>query len=527
MKNKISGLMLFLVLIALLSMTGCGGGGGGGITGPITEVPVIPSDSSFEIPAGFSSEAFPKITPTVNLTLSSFKSGSEAYVFLMNYADSSQKATWSVTGPTFAANIRPRIAADSTASKPISPEHLFHLQLRQKARLMTPAVAAETPKARGSIRAAVGEGSTDVFSVHVGGSVAPVSIAATCKRSVPVSGTIKKVHFFVDNNDTDMANLVALLDKLSARWAAIYAKNREVFGEEPTGLLSNGIDATDFYVFLSRRVYTAGYFYTGDLNTIAQVPGSNQKKMFNLQLPSRISLGDSINNIEIVNRELSSTMAHEFQHMIHFWQRGNISDTWLEEAMSGYSEYVNGYQIENGFNQSKALQSNEYFSRVSQITFNKWHEDFDNDAVVNAYYGKAYLFGVWLAQHYGNNGSVIGLLTQRVNDVAAIEAFTGKSIEEVFARFMMALAVNDSTADRGYGIKGLNLNSNYSFAGLRDVKLTGPRMETIDAPDGGKDEVDLAPYSAAYIRIINGDDKDVNITATLSQYSALYQLRKD
>lgn len=44
-------------------------------------------------------------------------------------------------------------------------------------------------------------------------------------------------------------------------------------------------------------------------------------------------------------------------------------------------------------------------------------------AVFNAGYGKAYLFGIWLAQNYGSNGSVKTLLTQQGNDKAAIVVF--------------------------------------------------------------------------------------------------------
>lgn len=533
MKIKSAGLGLFFLLITLISAVGCGGGGGGGVTGPIVETPVIPANSAFALPAGFSSAAFPAEGPVANITLTSFAAGSTANLYLMNFSSIPQALSWSA-GATFGASARPSVKRSIKQDKPISPEQLFHLQLRKKAQLMpVPTSAAAGDTSRASIRAAVGVGSTANFNAYVTGFSSAQIVSATCRRSEQIPNTVKKIHLFVANGDLGMSNLDALLDELISKWNdtsnGIYVKNRSIFGEEPYGMLSSGVDATDFYILLARNIYTAGYFYTGDLSSNASVSDSNMKKMFNLQLPSGISLdAASILHINTVARDLLSTMAHEFQHMIHYQQRGNIGETWLEEAMSGYAEYANNYRIENGLNQSKALQSNEYFERISDISFNKWHDEGDSGYIVDAYYGKAYLFGVWLAQHYAANGDVRTLLSQRVGDEAAIEAFTGKSIEEIFAKFMMALSVNDATGGSMYGIRDLNLTANYTFgANLADVKLNGPSTTSADATAGGGETVTVAPYSAAYVRVSNGNGDSLYLSANLPQYSAIYQLRKN
>jgi hypothetical protein len=531
MKMIINRYALMLLAAVVLIITGCGGGGGGGGLLPAADIPDIPADSAFEVPATFDSKAFPKQGPTVNLTIDNFTAASVGYLYLMNFSDGSLAPSWTVSGPAFGAS-RKAMIAGSSDSRPISAEHKFLFELREKARSMpVPSVVDADAKQRASIRAAIAVGDTANFMAYIKNFVQPQLIAATCELSELIPTTGKKVHFFVDNQDRGMANLGNVLQQLRDKWltanTGIYFKNRQVFGDEPSGLLSSNVDATDFYILFSRRIYTAGYFYTGDLSAVGQVADSNMKKMFYLQLPSSITVAAGLNSISTTVRELSATMAHEFQHMIHYFQRGSFSNTWLEEAMSGYAEYINGYRIENGLNQSKALQANKYFELISSsVSFNEWHAKNDVDAVVNAYYGKAYLFGVWLAQNFGSNDSVKSLLTQRVGDEQAIEAFTGKSFEEIFSKFMIALSINDTNGGT-YGFAGLDLKGTYSFgAGLGDVTLTGPYTIEADATDGLTGNPDLPSYSAAYVKIAGGDGSDVSISANLPQYSALFQIHR-
>lgn len=544
MKKNLTTLCVILFAISIFAVIGCGGGGGGGgVTGPDNSVPQIPADSAFAPPALFSSEAFPKQGPTANITLNSFATASEAWLFLMNYADSTQQVGYDISGPSFGASKRAAVIDSSTT--PVTAEQLFHWQLRQKARQMVPPTPATDQSVRGNVRAVVNvvENVTkDNFMVYADGFDNPaVSIAATCRLTRSITNEpIKKIHFFVDDRDSAMTDLKNLLERLAADWMNIYAKNREVFGEEPTGKMTNGIDATDFYVFLSRSIPVTGYFFTGDLNAITVTSDSNQKKMFNLQLPPGLSDLEGVNNFELNVLLLASTMAHEFQHMIHYNIRGNVSDpleqgVWLEEAMSGYAEYINGYRIENRKNQSKALQVRKYFELIKSISFNKWHDKSERRGdIINAFYGKAYLFGVWLAQNYGTNGVVKNLLTQRLSDEQAVENFArlkvpDETFEIVFAKFMMALAVNDYGQANYYGIKDLNLQGNYSFDYISgSVKLNGPAFTGLDVKSGSiKDTENIAPFTVSYVKISNsGESQDLSILATLPQYTAMFQIHR-
>jgi hypothetical protein len=222
-------------------------------------------------------------------------------------------------------------------------------------------------------------------------------------------------------------------------------------------------------------------------------------------------------------------MAHEFQHMIHFYQKMNLNDPayWLDEAMSGYAEQVNGYKIENGQNQSKALQAQKYFEYVNRISVNEWHAQNDSNDIINAHYGKAYLFGTWLAQNYGTSGSVQNLLSLQLTEEAAVAAFTGETFDKTAAKFLMAMLVNDSTGGI-YGINGLDLTNTYSFgSGWADVTLTGPAMTSVDFSGATSGSPTLLPYTAAYVRISNGNGSALNVSANLPTGVSLFQLRKN
>ncbi len=480
-----------------------------------------PTDAEFALPTGYTSVAYPKNDATTNITISSFNSTSEVYLVLMNRSAGNLTPSWSASKA--GANLRAAMVAPK-ASLPASPatgEQKFHLWLRQQAAKLPPAQKTG-PALRSSLRA-VAVNDQITFQAYLPGSVL-TNVPATCKRVVNIAGTSKNVNFFVDDNDLGQTNLTQVLDGIAAAWADIYTTNRTVFGAEPEGTL-NAIDVNDFYIFLSSRLYTAGYFYTGDMYLKSQTSDgySNQKKMFYLQYPT----GTNDLNREI--SDLAATMAHEFQHMIHFYQKMNLNDTayWLDEAMSGYAEYINNFRIETGTNQSKALQAQEYLKRVATTKINGWHLTNDTNENIYAHYGQAYLFGTWLAQNYGNSGSVQSLLSVRLVEEAAVEAFTGEPFNETAAKFLMALLVNDTNGGV-YGIKGLDLTANYSFgSGWADVQLTGPAMSVIDFTAGNSDSQSVGSFAATYVKITGGNGGNLSVSATLPAGVSLFQLKKN
>ncbi|KAF1079346.1 MAG: hypothetical protein GQF41_4350 [Candidatus Rifleibacterium amylolyticum] len=522
--------LLIVALLATTALIGCGGGGGGGggaVVNPAANSLTIPTSNQFAVPALYTSEtgAFPTIGPNVELTLNNFTNTSQALMVFVNMTGSTQQLSWNVDKLAAAASMRGNEQLKKSLvdnSGPVSPEHSFHLMLRQQAQRQQ-RFAQSSSTLRGSTRA-VAVNDEQSFTLYTS-TEQTETITAVCKETKELVGAGKKFHIFVEKSSASKSYVDDLIVKLADNWAKIYVKNREVFGEEPTGVLDNGVDATDFYIVISPKVFTAGYFFTGDLNLTSVTPTSNQKKVFFLQLENMTTDVER----DRVATTLSATMAHEFQHMIHFWQRGGNSDIWLEEAMSGYAEYANGYRIEAKNNQSKALQVDLYFDRVSELQLDAWHGSADSSDVVNSHYGKVFLFGIWLAQNYGSNGSVASLLKNKTTDIAAVEAFTGKNFGEIYSKFMLALIINNANANNdGYGIDNLDLTATYPFDyGLKSVDLDGPAFDSVSATVESLARPTIAPRAAVYVKVVTGDGSDVWLAANLPAGTALYQLRKD
>jgi hypothetical protein len=490
--------------------------------------------TEFNLPTNYSSVAYPATDSTTKLSISNFNTDSDVYLVFMNRSAATANPSWStsVQSTNLKASKLPTKPAKNTRAMPVPDvsvnELNFHLKLRQSAARLPRAVDSR-PALRASIRA-VDIGNRETFKAFLDhdndSSTTEVirDVSATCVRKELISGTSKYVYFFLDDNDQGETGLNTVLDGILSYWSSIYTTNRDVFGEEPEGEL-NGVAVNDFYILLSSRLYTAGYFYSGDMypSGTSGLEYTNEKKMFYLQYPS---------NSEDLNRsisDLASTMAHEFQHMIHFYQKRALNDPsyWLDESMSGYAEYINGFKIENGQNQSKALQVEKYLSYVNQVSVNEWHGQYDPSDFVHSHYGQAYLFGTWLAQNYGSSGSVQSLLLVQLTEEAAVEAFTGEDFERTFAKFMMSILVNDSTSWT-YGFKGLDLYGTYSFgSGWADVTLSGPTMTLADVSTTNSGNHSIYPYCAAYVKITGGNNSILSVNASLPSGIALFQLKKN
>lgn len=498
---------------------------------PIT----VPAYVEFTPPADYASLAFPT-TGSVQLVMPSFTAASEAWMIIVNRSAGSLTPSWSVTksvAPSLRFSAIPDLPAEDSSGS-LTAQQRFDLLLRRK---FEPSGAMAGPSSlRQSLRLAVSEGSTESF-YHVTNPDPETfgTIDATCRR-VSVHANGRATYFFLDNLDAGLANINIVVDLVRDKWeksGGIYEKNRQIFGAEPDGVFTSSdvtsVDTTASatYILISRQIFTAGYFYPKDL---FPETSSNRKKIIFLQLPTDTS---SFNLYMQAVNMLASTAAHELQHMIHYWQKRSLTadqynaNSWLDEAMSGYAEHANGFSIADQNNQSKTLQVEQYLELVQNVKTNTWYSSGDSNATVNAYYGKAYLFGVWLAQNYGSNGSVQNLLSVQLTEKSAVEAFTGESFDKTFAKFMLAMAVNNS-AGGIYGFKGLDLTATYSFGdGLSPVTLTGPARRTVSVATAGDfASPAISPYAAAYVNIIDGNGGNVTINATLPTGVSLFQLQK-
>ncbi len=205
----------------------------------------------------------------------------------------------------------------------------------------------------------------------------------------------------------------------------------------------------------------AGIFYGVDLfandPTDFQLRESNETKVFYLTytLPSDITR--------------YGTMAHEFQHMVNFWQKrtnagsGVSEETWLNEGLSKFSEEVCGYGILNGDQNTSLLikLSQENFSNMS---LTEW-------TGLNSY-GLSYLFVKFLSQEnrYGTSYREVtrSLVRSGLTGVANVESVTGEAFGNTLSRWAISLYLNNyqGTSPDDFGFSGLDMKGTYNSVTL-------------------------------------------------------------
>lgn len=180
------------------------------------------------------------------------------------------------------------------------------------------------------------------------------------------------VYFFVDNQlspDPDAVQAVA-----AAFDSKIYPTTRAAFGSEA----NPGVDGDSRVFILYARGLgsgVAGYYSSADEFTRPANPYSNQKEMFYIN-------ADTTG----LNRTLESTLAHEFQHMIH-WALDPNEETWVNEGASELSAMLNEYGSSSFANS---------FLQMPDIQLNDWNGD-----NTYAHYGGAFLFLNYLHDRFG------------------------------------------------------------------------------------------------------------------------------
>jgi len=163
------------------------------------------------------------------------------------------------------------------------------------------------------------------------------------------------------------------------------------------------------------------------------------------------------------------TIAHEFQHMVNFFQKqrlggnGNYETVWLNEGLSKFAEEVCGFGISAGDSNTVSLirLSQQNMQNLSLTSF----------AGVNSY-GLSYLFVKFLAEE-NRYGTTYREITRKLvnssltgkNNVAAV---TGESFEHTLAKWGLSIYLNRYNAQNAqdYGIKNLNLAGSYNGVSL-------------------------------------------------------------
>jgi hypothetical protein len=241
------------------------------------------------------------------------------------------------------------------------------------------------------------------------------------------------VYFWIEENVSydrnELENLVTTFEN------EILPTNREFFGTE----WIPGIDENERLFILyatSLGSSLAGYFSSADALPPQVHEFSNAHEMFML----------NADTIRLSQKFTYGVLAHEYQHMIHWYQDRNET-SWLNEGFSELAAFLNGY-YESGFD--------TIFMTDTDIQLNDWPNSSFN---TTPHYGASFLFVNYFLNRFGedatkalvknpNNGlDSIDKVLKEINaiDYLSGEIFTADDIfkDWIITNFVMDKWVND------------------------------------------------------------------------------------
>lgn len=207
--------------------------------------------------------------------------------------------------------------------------------------------------------------------------------------------------------------------------------------------------------------FIAGFFYGCDLLSRNSCNGSNEAEIFYVLTADPTAQFSDARSRDVVMRSLPPVLAHEFQHMINFGERGSSVDAlWLAEGMAHHAEDVVGDEFAargdafnaDLFKRQNTTRADRYLRATSSTSLIG-----DDEVGSLELRGGAWLFVKYLAGQYGN--ALLATLTQSTSTgVANVTAQTGKTWRALLSDWSVAL-----WADNAPDLAGVTLRPELTF----------------------------------------------------------------
>lgn len=242
------------------------------------------------------------------------------------------------------------------------------------------------------------------------------------------------VYFWIEEGlEYDQGELRDLAETFENK---IYPTNREFFGSEWTPGVDND---PHLYILYARGLGSnlAGYFSSADeLHPLAH-EYSNAHEMFLL----------NADNLTLGEEYTYGVLAHEFQHMIH-WYRDRNETSWLNEGFSELAAFLNGYDV-GGFDY--------VYMADPDLQLTDWPNDPD---ATTPHYGASFLFVTYFLDRFGEKATqaLVANTDNGMDSVDAVLASLGSvnkatgdpyEADDVFADWVVANYLRDKTVGNG------------------------------------------------------------------------------
>jgi hypothetical protein len=300
----------------------------------------------------------------------------------------------------------------------------------------------------------------------------------------------KNVYFWVEN---DVQYNQGELDQLGETFdTKIYPTNREFFGSE----WNPGIDGDPrlYIVYVQNVGGVAGYFSSADEIPPAARPDSNGHEMFIL----------SADYVDLGSSEAYGVLAHEFQHMIHYYRDRN-EESWMNEGFSDLASFLNGYDT----------GGHEYsYTDDTDLQLNDWPNNPNDPYATIPHYGASFLFLTYFLDRFGEDmtKALVGETPNGMTSVDKVladshvtDAVTGNPVkaDDVFQDWTLANYLKDNSVGDG----------RFDYKNYKN----GPQAfetETVDQCPTTKEQRSVNQYGVDYIVLDCGGSHTVQFSGS-------------
>ena len=275
------------------------------------------------------------------------------------------------------------------------------------------------------------KGDTRKFWIMNSDTIENFQIDATLEYVTPHS------YFWVENGvNADEAEIASLMTAFEDK---IYPTDRKFFGSEWTPGVDND---PHVHIVYARNLgaSTGGYYSTPDEYNPSVKKYSNAAEMFVFNADG-MPLGDEYTY---------GTLAHEFQHMIH-WSLDRNETSWINEGFSELAAFINGYTVGG---------ADWAYAQEPDLSLNDWTSLSDSPEVTSRHYGQAFLFTSYFLDRFGDEATQ-ALVKHQENGLTGIDKVfqelkisdpqTGQVLtaEDAVMDWMLAMYIGDASVGDG------------------------------------------------------------------------------
>lgn len=244
--------------------------------------------------------------------------------------------------------------------------------------------------------------------------------------------------YLEQGQNVSQAEIDAVVNQFDTK---VYPGDTTAFGSEPNPGIDGDpkiyillLNVRDGYNFKTNPAYVAGYFDSSNEYGLNQFAFSNQKELLYMNI-------NPATGVVPASTDFNTTMAHEFQHLIHWEQkthRLNIAgdETWLDEGMATVAGDFCGYGPDYGLVAT--------FEHAASHSLTVWE---DGSA---ANYGVVYMWAQYIKDQFGQNNIFYSMLHNNQTGTAEVNTAltaigSSKDFTAIFRDWAIALYTGNGT----------------------------------------------------------------------------------